>query len=785
MGGELIFIYVGRYSQVTETGTTDPAYDDATILGFLRQISADGDSLLHVLAASGGNQNYRECAMMINEMDETLVSECNSNGETALDCAAKAGHINMVLHLLHLERKRDRLLSDAVREKDIIKKTNGQWETQLHKAVRQRDAGELRILKQEDGDLARIPDIHGTSPLYLAISLGYSDMFEEIISTFRDVLCYDGPNGQNALHAAVLRSADLTMSVLRMYGDLRTKADYSGSTPLHFAASVGVPGTTSSLLDRDINSVWKKADNKGLCPIHIAASVGVMDPIYSLVRINSSLRDAKGRTLLHIAVENGKCNVVKFICREPTPIYKDILNMKDNDGNTALHLAVRKRDKSIFGHLLGNRDVELNHVNMDGYTPLDLASKIKVEHPFSPPQNPTEWMIRALAHSGAQFSPRRRDEFIDASNSEKKQEHGTKLAESTESVLVASALIATLTFAAAFTLPGSYKTDKLKAGTPVLGSLYGFKVFLVANIFAFYFSVAATFSLAEYGNRGNVDPLVRCAYAQRAVWLFHVALKSIIIAFALGVSVVMWEVSLSAIIIVSLATSALVLYGNVPLAHDFRLLRIMYCRFGFSRSWNLHPSTSSHLGWTSWRLTNFIATLGWNLVKLFWAYGLIFVNPTEWMIRALAHSGAHFSPYRHHELVHAKNFEEMETHGKNLSRSIERTQAAAALIDCKGLIATLTFAAAFTMPGSYRTSPKEGTPALGAHYFFKVFLVADIFAFFCTVAAIISLAEYGNRGTVDPLVRCKYAQRSVWFFHVALKSIVLQSAGAEEKRAGP
>lgn len=234
-------------------------------------------------------------------------------------------------------------------------------------------------------------------------------------------------------------------------------------------------------------------------------------------------------------------------------------------------------------------------------------------------------MIRALAHSGAQFSPRRHDEFIDTSNSGKKQEHGMKLAESTESVLVASALIATLTFAAAFSLPGSYKTGNSKEGTPALGSRYGFKVFLIADIFAFYFSVAATFSLAEYGNRHNVDPLGRCAYAQRAVWLFHVALKSIIIAFALGVSVVMWEISLSAIIIVSLATSVLVLYGNVPLAHDFRLLWVMHHRFGFSRSWDLHPSTSSHLGWTSWRLNNFVATLGWNLVKLFWAYGLIFV----------------------------------------------------------------------------------------------------------------------------------------------------------------
>ena len=58
--------------------------------------------------------------------------------------------------------------------------------------------------------------------------------------------------------------------------------------------------------------------------------------------------------------------------------------MKDNDGNTALHLAVKNRDESIFGHLVGNRDVKLNLVNGVGYTPLDLASKIKIEKAFSP-----------------------------------------------------------------------------------------------------------------------------------------------------------------------------------------------------------------------------------------------------------------------------------------------------------------------------------------------------------------------------------------------------------------
>lgn len=252
-------------------------------------------------------------------------------------------------------------------------------------------------------------------------------------------------------------------------------------------------------------------------------------------------------------------------------------------------------------------------------------------------QNPTEWMVRVLAHSGAYFSAGRRDMKYQITQKDQRaddpapstetrtQKKQKKTADLDESVLVASALIATVTFAAAFTMPGSYKTDGDREGTLALASRYGFKVFVIADILAFYCSVAATFSLAEYSNRDDVDPLVRRIYAQRAVRFFHVALKSVIVAFALGVIVVMWDISLVTVVIVAVATSALVLYGNEALAHDLRFMRVMYRRFGFSRAWRLYPSTSSHLDWNNWRLRSFFATLAWNIAKLFGTYIFIFL----------------------------------------------------------------------------------------------------------------------------------------------------------------
>jgi hypothetical protein len=47
--------------------------------------------------------------------------------------------------------------------------------------------------------------------------------------------------------------------------------------------------------------------------------------------------------------------------------------MIDNDGNTALHLAVESGSLQMFCPLLGNPQVNLNLPNNRGETPLDIA----------------------------------------------------------------------------------------------------------------------------------------------------------------------------------------------------------------------------------------------------------------------------------------------------------------------------------------------------------------------------------------------------------------------------
>ena len=82
----------------------------------------------------------------------------------------------------------------------------------------------------------------------------------------------------------------------------------------------------------------------------------------------------------------------------------------------------------------------------------------------------------------------------------------------TVTTTIASVLIATVTFAAAFTVPGGYVADDHpRAGTAVLARRFAFRAFVASDAMAFLCSIAATCFLV-YGGAGQVPRHQRCLY---------------------------------------------------------------------------------------------------------------------------------------------------------------------------------------------------------------------------------------------------------------------------------
>ena len=102
-------------------------------------------------------------------------------------------------------------------------------------------------------------------------------------------------------------------------------------------------------------------DNEGLFPVHVAAITNQTVAVHILLMECPGcvgLRDGRGRTFLHSAVQHEGSSVVRYACRRPE--CASIINAQDEDGNTALHLTVVAEKLRMLCDLLTNREVCLN-----------------------------------------------------------------------------------------------------------------------------------------------------------------------------------------------------------------------------------------------------------------------------------------------------------------------------------------------------------------------------------------------------------------------------------------
>ncbi|KAL5200990.1 hypothetical protein ABZP36_035344 [Zizania latifolia] len=469
----------------------------------LQGLTVDGDTALHALATHGNDDNdgndFLQCAHIICSKAGHLLFQQNKKGDTPLHCAARSGKSRIVSRLIDLARGHNK--DDSSRNivvKKLLETENKLKETALHEAVRIGDNGMVEMLMEEDPELASFPE-EGTSPLFLAILLGKNTIVETLYRKSDKKLSYSGQNGQNALHAAVvLQDTGLTKKLLEWNENLRTETDENGTMALPHAQET----VCWHILEANPAALYH-ADKDGLFPIHVAASVGAIGSISIFLRHWPScagLRDgAKGRTFLHVAVEKGVSYVVYYACRKQ--LLSWILNMQDNDGNTALHLAVQAGNLRVFSYLFGNKHVRLNITNNKGQTPLDIA-QCKIPR-INYSENNEPMICNSLIIVGAGYGSCRKDHFQQQHAQQMQHDERVEsdmVKDSTQNLAIGAVLIATVTFGVTFALPGGYRADDhINGGTPTLAGRYAFDAFIMADTLAFIFATISTICLINSG----------------------------------------------------------------------------------------------------------------------------------------------------------------------------------------------------------------------------------------------------------------------------------------------
>ncbi|XP_065025066.1 ankyrin repeat-containing protein NPR4-like [Musa acuminata AAA Group] len=162
-------------------------------------VTAGGNSMLHIAA----NQGHTDFCKKALDLQPFLLRLKNARGDTPLHVAARAGHHQLVNDLISTASERSAQDDDGVRS--LVQMANDVGNTALHEAVQNGHEQVVdALMAKAPGVSAVTNNVNGVSPLYMAVESWSTSIVRLLLAA--DVASCDGPNGQTALHVAVLRS---------------------------------------------------------------------------------------------------------------------------------------------------------------------------------------------------------------------------------------------------------------------------------------------------------------------------------------------------------------------------------------------------------------------------------------------------------------------------------------------------------------------------------------------------------------------------------------------------
>ncbi|KAL5130329.1 Ankyrin repeat-containing protein [Glycine soja] len=415
--------------------------------------------------------------------------------------------------------------SASTPRKKMTKQLTGKRDdTPLHSAAR---AGNMTVLKDtvggtEEGELRVLltkQNHAGETVLYVAAEYGYVDMVRELIQYYD--LAGAGikaRNGFDALHIAAKQGdLDIVKILMEAHPELSMTVDPSNTTAVHTAALQGHTEIVKLLLEAGSNLATISRSN-GKTALHSAARNGHLEVVKALLGKEPSVAtrtDKKGQTAIHMAVKGQSLEVVEELIKaDPSTI-----NMVDNKGNTALHIATRKGRARIVKLLLGQTETDALVVNRSGETALDTAEKtgnsevkdILLEHgvrrakaikaqPGTATARELKQTVSDIKHEVHYQLEHTRQTRRGVQGIAKRinKMHTEGLNNAINSTTVVAVLIATVAFAAIFTVPGQFADEPkdipagsgMTIGEANIAPQAAFLIFFVFDSIALFISLA-------------------------------------------------------------------------------------------------------------------------------------------------------------------------------------------------------------------------------------------------------------------------------------------------------
>ncbi|KAJ1297700.1 hypothetical protein BS78_01G396800 [Paspalum vaginatum] len=373
----------------------------------------------------------------------------------------------------------------ATRRKKMTKQLTGKRDdTAMHAAARAGQIASMReMMSGKDAEelvaLLSRQNQAGETPLFVAAEYGYAGLVAEMVK-YHDVATASikARSGYDALHIAAKQGdVDVVRELLQALPQLSMTVDASNTTALNTAATQGHMDVVRLLLQAD-GSLALIARSNGKTALHSAARNGHVEVVRALLEAEPSIAlrtDKKGQTALHMAAKGTRLDLVDaLLAAEPA-----LLNQTDNKDNTALHIAARKARHEIIRRLVAMPNTNLKAINRSSETPLDTAEKMGNSDVAELLAEHGVQSARAISPGGGKQARELKQQVSDIKHEVHSQLEQTRqtrarmqgiakrigklheegLNNAINSTTVVAVLIATVAFAAIFTVPGEYVQD--------------------------------------------------------------------------------------------------------------------------------------------------------------------------------------------------------------------------------------------------------------------------------------------------------------------------------------
>ncbi|XP_026458327.1 ankyrin repeat-containing protein NPR4-like [Papaver somniferum] len=403
--------------------------------------------------------------------------------------------------------------------------------------------------------------------------------------------------GRTALHiAAGAAHSEFVLHLIKMMSieALELKDSYDGNTALHLAVIAGLDEAVKAMVKKH-RLLTRKCNRKGLNPL-LNAAIHVNKKHKEIIRFlcgvmkdePKSFEGHSGAQLICSITHAGLYDLATTLIRE----HPSLATAREEDGNSTALYAIAEKDlsipiayeESILSLLTYHRLCEISEkpsiflkvlfcfdcrskdedilttriIESNGGNILHVAAKIAppsrlniYSSPVAQMQSEIIWFkkVKKRVPRGLR-NMRNKDgetpeEVFTREHKDLMKKAEAYMIRTAESCLVVAALVATVAFAAAITLPGgtfSDGTDTTEKGKPVLLRKQSFLVFMVADALALFSSTTAILLfLSIYignHNEGNFE-LILPRTLKRGLGSLILSVLSVVTAFSMAISIIL------------------------------------------------------------------------------------------------------------------------------------------------------------------------------------------------------------------------------------------------------